>query len=504
MALVSRLRVAGATLQPRSLAQWGLVVFLLALSGWLGSRVGFFAWDYDEGVYLAEAWWVARGEPLYTVVQTPLPPLLPWGVGGLFALLGAPSVTVARLLVVLCGVGGLAATAGIAHALAPRHRDVAALVAAAAVGLAPLWLTYSRLVLADVPALSLALGAVWSALRVWRDGRRRWLVLSGGLAAAAVLTKLSAVFLVPLLATVVLLRPGGTWRTWWRDGLALGGGAAGLALPVLLAVDLPAAYQAAVRYHLNVRSAWEGPPYSWRVLLDFVVAYAAWWLTAGIGLTALARRRRWREMTLLTAWLGTTLFLVLDHRPLWLHLLLPLLPPLGIAAGVGAGKWLAAERAPLARRRTIWAGAVGLALVWGASWFSAARLTRAALAPPSHVWHWETVLGAWLRETVPPDQFVITDDPMLVLRAGRLVPPSFTDTSYTRIRSGQLTDEDLIAEASRTRAAAVISWRDRFPLLPRWMAWVEAHYVLRCDYGPHRRVYVRPDLAQRVRQCPGP
>ncbi|MBA3534949.1 MAG: glycosyltransferase family 39 protein, partial [Ardenticatenales bacterium] len=150
--------------------------------------------DYDEGVYLAEAHLVAAGHGLYSEVHSASPPLFIWGIAAIFRAAGGPAVLAVRLVILLTGALGLAATARIGYRLAqPGGQETAALYAALLLLWLPLWRYVGRVGMADIPSLSLSLLAIALALEGWRGGRR-WYALGGVAAGLALGIKLLAAY----------------------------------------------------------------------------------------------------------------------------------------------------------------------------------------------------------------------------------------------------------------------------------------------------------------------
>ncbi len=72
----------------------------------------------------------------------------------------------------------------------------------------------------------------------------------------------------------------------------------------------------------------------------------------------------------------------------------------------------------------------------------------------------------FIQQTTEAGDFVVSDDLMLLFRAGRLVPPPFGDVSVVAIRSGFQTDERLIELTAAYDCPLVVVWRERFAWLP--------------------------------------
>ncbi|MCZ7573701.1 MAG: glycosyltransferase family 39 protein [Ardenticatenaceae bacterium] len=495
---------------------WKLLLLVLVLFvGWQSANLDAFEPDYDEGVYLSEARLLHEGYTLYTEIKSPSPPLFIWGLATSFAVAGRAAVEPARVLIVLSGAMGLAALVAIGRRLAPAVGGFAGLLAVTLLVLFPRWSLYGRLAMSDIPSLSFTMLAVALALQSWPDGQRRWLGLAGAAAALALLTKMLATYAVPLLALIVLL---GRWRdrerlswTAWLQILLLDGLVTliGFLVPVLLILpwlDVPAAYELLFRFHWEAGRAWTDPPNALRLMAIFLGEHAGWTLLALVGWAWLVRRRAWRSLALLIGWAALVVAMLSQHAPLWGHLLLPLVPPLTLAGGIAlaesAAALLAARRAQAAARDRLVLITAAALLVAVPAWPVALHRDEALFSPVSRPTLLRTSVIPWLMATVPPDQPLVSDDPMIAFRAGRRLPPDLTDTSFTKIASGFLTVDELVAATQREQPAAIVFWSDRFASLPEWRAWVEKHYVVGCQYAPKRVLFLRPDLADRAPLCP--
>ncbi len=487
-----------ATARRNHLPLIGLFALLAAFFAVQGASLGVFERDYDEGVYLAQSYLVSEGYPLYEPVDSALPPFLIWSLAVLFALVGGPSILAARLAIVLSGALGLVAMGWIARRLAaPGRRTVAALAAVFLLATLPRWLLYGQIAMADVPSLSFSLLAVTLALEGWHGGRR-WFFWGGVAAGVAMGFKFLAVYTAPLLALIVLFsyrqeRPF-TLRRFTLDGLATLGG---FLLPLLAALpllDWEAAYGTVFHFHWVSGREWVDPREALALIGTFHWEHLGWTMLALLGIAYLAWQRSWRALALLVGWQLLVVVMLSQHAPLWGHLLLPLAMPIVVAAALTVAEGVAA----LQRRRWALAAPSLLALLlFLALWPRALDADIASTAPVTEGELLEREVIPWLQSTVPAGEFVLTDSPMIAVRAGRLVLPDKTDTSFTKIFSGFLTAPELIAAAEQQRPAAIIFWSDRFRSLAEWESWVTANYAVGYELSPTRRIFVRSDLVAR-------
>ncbi len=478
---------------------WPVILLLLLLFFTViqFNSLDVFARDYDEGVYLAEAHLLYAGHDLYTEIKSPLLPPFLWGLATLFALAGGPSVVAARLGIIAMGALGLVAMAWCGQRLAPPgHGAATGMAAALLLLLLPRWLFYGQIAMADIPSLSLSLVAVAVALVGWQEERaRRFFFLGGLVAGLAFGVKQLAAYTAPLLALIVLLsyrpqRPFTPTR-FFLDGLAtLGGFLLSILLPVAF-VDIQGAYQQAFLFHLGVANTWVDPLNALRLIGVFHWEHLGWTLLALLGLFVLAQRRAWRTIGLLLGWEALVIVLLSQNAPLWGHLMLPLVSPVILAGALALveGTTLLLNRQP--RALPIALAAALFVLLWPLS----LRADQATLSPPAQGSVLQNEIIPWLRATVPPTDRLLTDDQIIAVRVGRLVPHDMTDTSFTKIHSGFLSAQELITATERDRPAAIIFWSNRFNSLPEWRQWVEQHYRVGRQLSSEQVIFLRPDLA---------
>jgi|YNPNPStandDraft_1061719.scaffolds.fasta_scaffold00567_11 hypothetical protein len=142
----------------------------------------------------------------------------------------ALAVHITRLVSLLFGAATVVVTWGVAREA--LNRPWAALLAAALVAFTPQFLFISGVVSNDSAAAALSTAALWSLARVLRRGATlRRILVAGGLAGLAALTKSSALLLLPLglLALAFARGNGGTCpsllkRGGWMAALALAAG----------------------------------------------------------------------------------------------------------------------------------------------------------------------------------------------------------------------------------------------------------------------------------------
>jgi len=481
-----------------------LMVILLAFFLWQVNHLEGFRWDYDEGVYMMDARLIRAGHRLYSDIFSAHPPLFVQSIAWAFAVLGT-SAQVARAVVVVYSTVGLLAAALVARELGG---PLAGLSAASLLAVTPDFFLYSRVCIQDLPAISMAtLALLWSLL-YWRSGRRVWLLLSGFSLAIGLLLKLLVLFAVPVLAISVVLchfhsssSPRGDFRNaspWRRTFVALLWWGGSLVVPILLCAAFYKArpmVEQTLLFHWQARDAFEWDAlYNLRGITRYVVKDRGLFVLAFYGVIVLLIRSVRRSVPLILWCLIAALMLV-NRAPLWPHLLTPLLLPLSIWAGLAVEHvFHVLNAARKTRKRRDVVGATVSVCVLIAYLLYLPDLVRTdaeqLTAPQKPI---EMFIAHFLQAVTDPDDFIVTDEPLVVFWADRNVPPPLTDTSLVRMRTGFLTTEQLVSLTEEYDPPAIVFWiSDRFVRnAPEYVDWVEERYTFVERLGKGRKVYLR-------------
>ena len=499
--------VIGDRPRDRNIIGWGaLLGVVMAFCLWQMAHLGGFRWDYDEGAHMMQARLMLMGYPLYVETFSGQPPLLISSLAGAFALLG-PLVWVGRALMVAYATLGLLALALIAREL---HGWAAAVGTVVLLGIAPDFFLYSRVSMGDVPSTSLVALAVLWALRYRGSGRRGWVVAAGLALGAGCLLKFTAVFAVPLLAALVALRSvdglslrelvtRGERKRWFRIGLDLVWLGGAFALPLLfclLAFDVSAMYDQLFVFHWRARAAFDlDRMANLGQIKEYLLKNGGLAALAAYGCISLFLRRRGGRGFLLIAWFFLIAAVLVNHAPLWPHLLVMLLFPLALGAGVAIGELVQYVMAWDEQTRS-WQRIALLLIGLSALVFYLVGLPSILDTNGQRLMAYKTEVGLaatdFVASVTDPEGWVITDEPLVPFCAGRKVPPYLSDISYVRTQTGYLTADDLIALTEEYRPQAIVVWSEgRFTQrLPAYVEWVEQNYHLATSFGPKRRIYV--------------
>jgi 4-amino-4-deoxy-L-arabinose transferase-like glycosyltransferase len=442
---------------------------LLAAAGLLFLRGIDAGPNYDEGVYLASADALARGEALGDEVFASQPP-------GFYALLRlavalpGDSVEASRALFVLVAVLGVAAAWWLGRTLAG---PAAGLAAGALLLAAPAYPSESARVAADSPAIAIALVALALLAAALRRESAAFGAAAGVVLAAAVSVKLFAV--VAVVAAVAMLLAARPSR---RLLAALSAGAAAVPVVFLLAYtgSIVSLYDGAVSFHNTAR---EGGLNLERVARSFDSRTAWTWLVAAGALAYVVRRER----PLLPLWLwalAASAFLVW-HRPLLDHHFVLFAAAFSVAAGASLGAARLARPAALA-----------LALVVAAGYVQQWRRSDRLAAPRPDV----EAAATGVREATSPGEPIVTDLPIVAYLADRPLPGELVDTSAVRFEAGSLDDACVLETADASGARVVVVGR-LFRIRPELLVAIRERFPESREVG-ELTLYVRPRAAARA------
>jgi 4-amino-4-deoxy-L-arabinose transferase-like glycosyltransferase len=319
--------------------------------------VGRFPLREDEAIY---AYWALHGahvDPLFLTVWPDKPPLFIWLLAAAFQLGGATPET-ARLVNVVLSAAAIPLVALAAYRWWGR---AAAVAAAVALALNPFAISFGPTAYTDPLLVCAGAGAV--ALVAWR--RFFW---AGVLLGAAIMTKQQGLLFIPLLAALggwELRHAGG--KAILRDAGLLVAGVLLVAGPILVWDSLrwavaPSPWDLGARNVGGVALAepalWLARGQAWLALAGYLVASR--WLTmallvVGGGLVVslfllpAPQPRRYVPALILAAWgIGFLALHGITTVQVWDRYLLPLVLPLALVIGAGAGRVgeVAAELAP--------------------------------------------------------------------------------------------------------------------------------------------------------------
>jgi hypothetical protein len=532
----------------RPKSTWWLLVWLLVFGlalAWRAQNLAAFGLSNDEGAHLMWARLIVEGYPLYSETQAVQAPLFLEWVALAFRI-GGQTIQAGRWAM-LVGFGLLAgALSWLAHRAGGWRAALAALVL---LGLAPLVFTFSRLVMAEVPATGLAVLAL-ALLFVYLDrGRKAWLIASGLALGLSFITKaLNPFIILPIgllllarsnlfgLADVVgLSHPAGwPWRTLLLAGLLW---SLGCLIPVgliWLLYDPVAMVDQLLTFRADLRAAIPGSwSETWAQFAGFFTTHWGFWLLAGGGIISTPVRIRiarksmnfkvsesarlevnagssW-EPSLVNPtsllfypivwciWLLAGIVMLLWHTPLFPHHFIVLLPPLIL---LGAGfiantitmindqLSITNYQLPITRYAILAFSFLLLVAAFNLPAIISANQAMANIVTGGR----EAEALDLLQGVSEPDAFIMGDSQLLIFMAGRRTPPPLGDVALVAIKAGRQTSARMIALTRDYRAPAVVQWSLRLPWLPDYLDWVEANYLARREWDGDHIIYFAPSV----------
>jgi 4-amino-4-deoxy-L-arabinose transferase-like glycosyltransferase len=290
-------------------------------------------WYTDEAGYTTAARAVLDGRHLYSQIWSNKPPLQTWTVAATVRLLGTSEAALHTLTLLVA----LVTLAGVAHLarrlMSPRRATAAVLVTALLLGVP---VTGAQLALPDT---LLCAATTWAAALVIprlagvtpAPAARRWPVLAGLVAAAALGVQQTALADAAAFGLMILLSPRGGLRPLLAYSATVAGVTA-----TWVAVFIARAGAHTVGYALLgfygqysadalPRTALERAAHGVFVGLAFVLLVAGAWLN----------RRSARPLWMLWLWTGATLLVPAAANQPYAHLLTPSIAPAALALAAG-------------------------------------------------------------------------------------------------------------------------------------------------------------------------
>lgn len=475
-----------------------LIASFLLLIG--ATHPGEFRWSFDEGVYMEQAFMSLRGYPLYESLFNNQPPLWVQSLVIAFRML-TPSIQTGRLVVLLYATFGLVGLALIGR---ETRGWPASLLSVCLVASAPAFFESSWVGMGDVPSLSLGTLALASSFYYRRFRHKIWLIGSGILMGLGMMVKLLAFPMLLPLAFSILWPYGGKSSSQrlaeaTKNVAFFGFSLLLVVILCLMPYDVEALYEQVFAFRWKAREAFPLDIISnLREIGLFLWAHK--WLPGFALLAILGSNRSRFHAATIVLWLISTLLALSLHSPLYEHLLVIILFPLGVLAGVGLSEAVAFVKGlkdGLVKRE-------GNAILRGGLALTAFTLllvhipyivseNRSYLIAYQSGVHVRT--ARYVANVTFPDDFIITDEPGLAFQARRMVPPWLVDPSFTRMRSGYLTMEDMIKNTQQYQPPVIIFWSaGRFREgIPEYLLWLRANgdYYEVTRLGARRQVFVR-------------
>jgi 4-amino-4-deoxy-L-arabinose transferase-like glycosyltransferase len=340
--------------------------------------------------------------------------------------------------------------------------------------LIPTYIQLSVSVMVGLPAISLAMLSLL-CLTVWHErARRRWLILSAALLAISVMVKLFTVVLVPAILLGLLVipargaDPAGTRRPaihWRALGLWFVVFGATLGALVLVWVG-PSHLGQLVESHLGAQGI---AYFAGETLRRHTRDLWPLFVLAAIGAVISIRRGAWSSLYY-AAWVVLAGALLAVNTPVWYHQQLLVAVPASVLAGVGLVEPIRLAQLPGGRRwgRALLALAVAglgvMYLLWaGPRLLGKLRPDLPNLTPSVALGTREYDLLPLIEYFDPGGSQLVTDRPMFAYRSRRSVPPAMANLSQKVLRSGVVTEGQIIEMIREHDAPVVLLGRFDLP-----------------------------------------
>jgi 4-amino-4-deoxy-L-arabinose transferase-like glycosyltransferase len=467
--------------------------------------------DIDEGVYLMVARLIHRGYDIHTFFFDQFW-LFPKILATAFKLVG-DSLFAGRLIVFAFALAGLIGVAGLCYQLGAKWGAASAAILLGAIS--PLYLRQSRMVMSDVPATACIVLALVFLFAFQKSRRRFCLALTGVFASAAVIFKPFAIgFGITIIIVVIgnrLRREKGRLRFEWA-GLAadisiLVACGVIIAAPFIDFVHLANEYRRTVEFHFAERN-WltKRVDDRWRALVGFCRFNLPWIVCGVAGIVAL-RPLNFAMWALLAGELATAAILL--QMPPWLHHYTLIIPPLIVFSILGFSRGITALKHAIIdlrnRRQPSSAGKLPAILFAFALLITAIDIPwvvrynlRFRYSQPVHV---DRIVG-FLQQNFQPNEYLLSDDALVLYLADRLIPPSAINLIFADIFKFDHTSFTRLDESVRNDNVAGIIVSSRFERNPRLISWIKEKFPISARVGDDRpneftaTVYRRGDEAR--------
>ncbi len=497
------------TLHWPGILMWIVLAALLALAVWMrsiGLGLPFDRDGYDEGVYWQSLMAMRAGYTLYGQIFYSQPPFFLLSTYPLYILLGG-SLWSARMSIALVSLVGLPGAFLLGKALKGR---LGAVLATLLIVADPLYLSLSQKIEAEVSSAAFSLLAVGAAYLWWESSEGTVSIVLAVLCGIALpLGILSKLLSLTSLVPIGLLLVARLWQYWQKKpGITMRSLRAILfavvtSIIVTLLVFFPyfgslvSMLREVVSFHTHARAALINERvFNGAMFQAFFKATLPLTMAAVYGFVAACIRRDWRILPL-AAWLLITMYMLWLEAPLFNRHFIALIPPLIGMAILGLGESVSLKQffARFTLSNVMTALAIILILIVIARDIPTYQPYYRAEAQQGSVSATaaQRNIANDLRNTITPEQLVITDGQFIAALADRNTPPSLVDTSMVRIASGYLTQQQLINAAQQPDVHAVLFYNTRLRMsqVAGFYSWVTQHFHLKYRYGPQQELWTR-------------
>ncbi|HEY9827732.1 MAG TPA: glycosyltransferase family 39 protein, partial [Stenomitos sp.] len=416
--------------------------------------------DLDEGIELAKATLLNQGYDLYDPIWSDQPPLMTLLLAAWLKLFGN-HIVAARLLILSFATGLISA---FYQSLRLSVGTQFALLGTLALTLTFGFLRFSVSVMQGIPALALAMIAVFGLLHATHPQEkshllptRLELLVSGLCFGLSVQIKLYTLLLLPACLFQLVW---GTKTTHWRQAIQrqgisriavwLLGGVASFAALMLLNPGFSVTQLLGLHFNATTQAALQREP-SWLILLMFLAQDLDATLLSGVGIWRVLHHKPQLPLFPLV-WLATVLVGLANYQPIWDHYYPLVAVPVVWLAVYGASQaqfqfkqwrnlWHIASRWKVQRVEALATGFLVFAI-------ALAPLKLAVLGVSNHLVLQESVQNVAVVQQIkalqPKTHWLFTDLPIVAFYTHLNVPPELAVFSTKRLKSGELSPQILI------------------------------------------------------------
>jgi hypothetical protein len=495
---------AGKQIHHLSQVSWYLIPGAAALLIFLFYPFRYiFEFDPDEGVNAIKAMMSLYGYPLYTQVWSDQPPLLNMLLTGIFRIFGL-NITIGRIVILafstliiflvfdmlLQAWGRLPAALGMILLLS-----------------SPYYMRLSVSLMIGLPAIALALLALWALDRWHHRPKTIWLIVAGVSLSLSIMTKAFTIILGPIFFAGIGIS---CWRKFRRSGQSKD-----LFLPpavwlaAFLAVTIIIAWLCIgldnigdlITVHLQSMTAAPGAFTEAPISIGYFLRDIRGLLLIAAAGLIVALVRKYHSAIYLGLWVIAAYILLSVNQPAWYHHELLISVPASILAAIGLGQALDLVREAITSRSLLRPAMVAyLALLAIGTIYFFQRLPKAYrelnfnfpnLTPSDVGQDSDRHLLSLIYDYSNKTHWIYTDRPMFAFITGIPVPPNLAVITSKRLATGELTNEEVLQTLETYKPEQVLISRFSIPGVEIYMR--DRNFV-RVDEALNSRLYVRKDV----------
>ncbi len=431
--------------------------------------------SYDEGHWLMFGALAAKGHPAYTETFVGIPPIALLTIQLGVMLFGYTLST--RLPVMLVSLVGIAAMYWLVRYQTKDNGKLAALLAATLFAFGPNYFIPSASIMAEVPALSLALLSVMLVETYRVRPNYLWLALSCAAFVLSLAFKVFVIFLpiiifIQLLLVALNYQKAGvlhlsTYVKLFKLGCIWLGGCVIVLAILVIVFNPPAMYEQVIQFRLLLRD-WALETNQWPQQNLYAIKNELWrylpmLIVAGFGLFMV--RKNWTQYWLWPVWFVVATLFLFTHIPLRPRHTVLVLPPLAALSGIALAMLGNKLPRPIKPYKLLFITVCVLCLlIFTVTTEGSIQITEALTQPNLYAQTKSQDLSAinYVQHTTSPNDCLVVDDQRFAFAANRLVTPFLSETSEARFRVGWLNPETITEDADVNDCPAMVFQTFRF------------------------------------------